>query len=362
MFIYGSGSVAERMAAAFASVDFSEEVVFLEGLTERATNPKIAVNVDDIALRGERVYIGVHNPEVSGDLIARRILEIGGEPVSFQNSVRELSRAGVYFENYMVSGDPAVLLTLENRKAEYRSFFRDSASRLFFDQFLGILELERMAGDANYLLDPDFYDSKSIPNWSPLPDVGAFVDLGAWSGDTLSSLPGLPEMYIGFEPQPEPFSSLVETASALGVAGSVWPLAAGAGGKFVRLAGSGTSAFVSDELNGDGIEVQMVALDQVLFGQPIGLLKMDIEGGEISALQGAERILSEQHPDLMLSVYHKPLDLFHILDFINEVAPGIYNFFLRSHAWEGFETLLYAQRKERHWSPSSIRPSDIVAA
>jgi FkbM family methyltransferase len=73
----------------------------------------------------------------------------------------------------------------------------------------------------------------------------------------------------------------------------------------------------------------------------VDFLKMDIEGSELAALQGAERTLREFKPKLAISVYHKFSDLFEIPSFIRDLNLG-YRFYLDHYTIHAEETVLYA--------------------
>ena len=79
----------------------------------------------------------------------------------------------------------------------------------------------------------------------------------------------------------------------------------------------------------------------LLGGRKVTFLKMDIEGSELAALRGAERIIREQRPKLAICVYHKPEDMWEIPSFILSCHPD-YKLYLRHHSMLADETVLYA--------------------
>jgi len=72
------------------------------------------------------------------------------------------------------------------------------------------------------------------------------------------------------------------------------------------------------------------------------LIKLDIEGSELKALQGAVDILKRYRPKLITSVYHKPGDLWEIPLYINSLDCG-YRFYLGHHSQNITETVLYCR-------------------
>ena len=54
-----------------------------------------------------------------------------------------------------------------------------------------------------------------------------------------------------------------------------------------------------------GLEVEVVSLDELLeaHGRPPHVIKMDIEGGEVAALEGSRRLLERHHPTILLATH-----------------------------------------------------------
>lgn len=87
--------------------------------------------------------------------------------------------------------------------------------------------------------------------------------------------------------------------------------------------------------------VEIRRLDDVLRDRKVTYIKMDIEGSELAALRGAERIIREQRPKLAICVYHKPEDMWEIPGFILSCHPD-YKLYLRHYSLISSETILYA--------------------
>lgn len=84
-----------------------------------------------------------------------------------------------------------------------------------------------------------------------------------------------------------------------------------------------------------------MALDDCLSTFAPTLLKMDIEGAEYDAVQGARQMIRQHRPGLAVCVYHHPDDLWRIPLLIRSWDLG-YRFYLRTHAFSGFDLVLYA--------------------
>ena len=76
-------------------------------------------------------------------------------------------------------------------------------------------------------------------------------------------------------------------------------------------------------------EVLATTIDNDIKNQ-VTLIKMDIEGSEQKALKGCEKHIKNEHPKLLISVYHNHEDLYKIPLMINDMDPS-YKFYLRCY-------------------------------
>jgi hypothetical protein len=78
----------------------------------------------------------------------------------------------------------------------------------------------------------------------------------------------------------------------------------------------------------------------------VDFLKMDVEGSELRALQGAEMTLRRWKPRLAISLYHEFEDFFTIPLWLNDLNVG-YRFLLDHYSIHHEETVLYAIASEQ---------------
>ena len=71
------------------------------------------------------------------------------------------------------------------------------------------------------------------------------------------------------------------------------------------------------------------------------LFKLDIEGAEMEALEGAREMIRKYKPQLAISIYHKKEHLFEIPELLKELHPG-YKFKLGFYSPTFIDTVLYA--------------------
>ena len=89
------------------------------------------------------------------------------------------------------------------------------------------------------------------------------------------------------------------------------------------------------------IVVPVDSIDNILEGEKITFIKMDIEGMELEALKGAEKTIIKWRPKLAISLYHRPEDLYEIPMFLMKIMPD-YRFYIRHYSSLWNETVLYA--------------------
>lgn len=91
----------------------------------------------------------------------------------------------------------------------------------------------------------------------------------------------------------------------------------------------------------DIFEIKTRSLDSVLNGNKVTFIKMDIEGAELDALEGARQTISKYKPKLAISLYHKKEDILTIPLYLAEIRPD-YKFYLRCYTNKRWDFVLYA--------------------
>lgn len=145
---------------------------------------------------------------------------------------------------------------------------------------------------------------------------------------------------IAYEPDPLNVKLIRSKIEMMNLANQVFFIPCGVWSKTEILkfsSGGGESSSIQDDGN---ISIQCLSLDETLLGVKPGFLKMDIEGAEIEALKGSENTIKKYKPALAISLYHRPDHLFAIPLLINSWDLG-YDFYIRSHGNNLFETVLY---------------------
>ena len=220
--------------------------------------------------------------------------------------------------------------------------FTDSSSRL---EFVNHLEL-RLTGNFECLSRPDSEPQYFPRNLFRIAPDECFIDCGAYDGDTLRGFVdwtgGSFRKAIAFEADPTNFDALRRViASDRRFRGRVDAnqVAVGRERSKVRFAACGlANAAISD--SGD-TEVDCVSLDDSVFDDAPTYIKMDIEGAELDALEGARATLRRHDPVLAICTYHAQDHLWRVPLKIRELAPDS-SLVLRPYCEDGFDLVCYA--------------------
>ena len=179
--------------------------------------------------------------------------------------------------------------------------------------FLSVLGF-RASGDPVYLSEAR---APVDEMWLDLPtrfkrrSYNSVLDVGAYDGDTLASFHEKFNLSraLAVEANLELLPSIQKIGKLFPLGIKVMPMAAW----------SRTATLSFDEVRFGMVRVfeandgslPAKALDE-FFDEPFDLLKMDIEGSEMPALLGAERLIKSYQPDLAIAAYHRPDDLIEI--------------------------------------------------
>ena len=168
-----------------------------------------------------------------------------------------------------------------------------------------------------------------------------YVDCGAYNGDTFFEFVSKVEVanaYL-FEPDPDNFKLLTEAVKKSSTSAVCMPLAVADRYRILSFnSGNGEGGAISDT---GTVHIAAVALDEVLPGQDVDFLKLDVEGAEIAAIQGGALLIKRSRPVLAISLYHRPQDVWEILEQLMRVCEN-YQFYIRQHYSNSFDSVLYA--------------------
>lgn len=208
----------------------------------------------------------------------------------------------------------------------------------------------------SYLLDRAFFE---------LSDHEVFVDGGAFDGDSIEqfvkAVNGKFRRVYSFEPSPETAAlcrarvQRLQSEYLSEIASRISVIERGLWDKETRLlfnptqygpretaladhaplaghvieAGMTQHLYAAEDESADSFAIHTVAIDEIC-EEPVSLLKLEVEGSELKALEGARQSIAQHRPKMAISVYHKPEDLITLPDFVAQTGRG-YRMHLRQH-------------------------------
>lgn len=235
---------------------------------------------------------------------------------------------------YWLSDTDVILKNLSKLTEVYNLLADEHSKKLLQD----IIEF-RMGLNNDYShysdIEPQYFNYLTLSS-----DINNYIDGGAYNGDTYNQLKSICKVQnaILFEPDIDNYSKLKTlTKDAICL-----PLAISDKSELLSFDfGKGESSNLTQQ----GInKVMAVSLDDIVGNTKIDLIKLDLEGGELAAINGAINTIQKSRPRLAISLYHKPEDIWELPLLLNSICSD-YKFFIRQHYYNSFDSVLYAISK-----------------
>jgi len=214
--------------------------------------------------------------------------------------------------------------------------FTDDISKQVFEKIINFkisFDYEFMQGFTNSHAE-QYFDKKILP---PLKNI-TFFDGGAYVGDTASEViknyPDFKKIYL-VEPIPE---NIRIAKRELSHYNNIEFLTCGVSNKKEKLFFNEEKSF--SMIYGKGTQSVLVDTIDNIVKEKVDYIKLDIEGAEQDAIQGAEETIKKYKPILAICIYHKAEDWYMVPQKVLAIEPD-YQIYIR-HYMEGiFETVMY---------------------
>ncbi len=330
LYIYGAGRVGEDLLRKFNYLNIKADGFIDDNpkfLNTRIMG-KSVISLADLQARTLDAQIIVAAPAIAAKIM-REATEKAGFRHVFSMSEVMMGEAGKKELELLDKNEDAInaLSVWEDEKSRdcYRSLVR---YRITYED-----------ADLPAPLEGQYFNRKS---GCTARNFRSFVDCGAFDGDTMRAFLEITngdfDHYYAFEPVPSLFSQLKDSACG---DERIKLYNVGVGNKSGNLrfleADNGASRF-SEKGN---IVVPVECLDQLLMDLPVTMIKMDLEGYEPFALEGAKKIILQHRPALAVCVYHETEHLWSIPLWIKKLEPA-YRLRLLHHRPDQSETVCYA--------------------
>ncbi len=321
--VYGMGNAAERIIATlndygakvseiFASDEFVRGHSFLGYKVLKYS--EVCEKYDDF-----NVVLGF---ATHLDGVLENIIRINGEHRVYAPDV-PVAGGGLFTYDYV-----------KENESEFDFVYSHLADEKSRQTYIDIINF-KISGKVEYLLKN--YEDKNViyRDILKLGDYEVIADLGAYDGDTVREFTAFTGGRYGhiyaLEPDAKNFRKLTKNTDGMK---NITLYNMGAWSKKDTLIFS-DRAGRNSKLSSSGTAVEVCDIDSLIDGE-ITLLKMDIEGAELRALEGAEKTVKKYKPKLYICAYHRNEDLFTLGRKILEL--GDYRLYFRQTkyipAWE----------------------------
>ena len=226
---------------------------------------------------------------------------------------------------------------IEEHDAEFQQAYDCLSDDFSKKSFVDVLNF-KVSGKTEYLFGCQKNKADIYSEYLHLGDNEIFMDLGAYDGDTVrefcNAVDGKYRKIIAVEADAKNFSKLCNNTSGFDAVKCL-NLAAWDKEEILRFEKKKGRNSRLCETGKIGIKADSV--DNILKGEKITVLKMDIEGSEEKALGGAENTIRKYRPKLYVCAYHRNSDLFKLPLKIKNMC-GDYKIYFCHHpyipAWE----------------------------
>ncbi len=237
---------------------------------------------------------------------------------------------------------------IKENESEFEEAFYSLADELSKKVYVNVLNC-KLSGDTDLIQAIRSYDQYFDPEAIKLSANEEFLDIGAYTGDTIDEFirhtDGRYGRIVAMEPDSVNFEKLRNYVSKKGLK-SVQVLKKGAWHESAKLSfademtgSSGVSEY--DLSAGNMISIEVDSVDNILKGGRVTFIKMDIEGSERRAIEGAKETITRWQPKIAASIYHRREDMYDILLLLKSYVPG-YRFYVRNYSDTNADTVLYA--------------------
>jgi len=338
--IYGAGMLAKHMIELCNKVGIKVASVIDPKKVDSTLAGFRVVDTSEIKV-GSTVFIAVLNNFVSMAKVSSSLYQSGaGTVLTPPEAFFYFGENGISSDWYWLSTHKGYVHELATKSRSLLNPILDDFSNSTLDMILNY----RCSGLINesfiQSLDQQYFVTGIEEFWSGNVNL---LDGGAYDGDTIISarLHGVNlTSVVALEPDPSNYFKLRANTVDLGF--DVTTFQAGLSDEnslatFNFTASTGSAQIESSDLP----KTQLIAFDSIAPRHHITHIKLDIEGMEAKALLGMKKTIETLNPNMAISVYHKPEDIFELSETVMKL--GNYNkFSLRNYAHQSFETIFYA--------------------
>lgn len=196
---------------------------------------------------------------------------------------------------------------LSKNSADLKWVYERLADDISHKTFENIIKY-KLSGKINYLLDCQVDENEPYTSFLTLKNE-RFVDLGAYNGDTvLGFITNCPdyESICAVEPDRKTFKKLLNNTENIQ---NLTPINACVSDKCEAVSFKmlgGRNSVLGDSKD----KIEAITVDSLNFAPTY--IKMDVEGEEVAAINGAKQTILNHKPKMLISAYHRTDDFINI--------------------------------------------------
>lgn len=294
---------------------------------------KICISVDELIEKKEETVVIIATRYYKN--IYNQLTMLG------VNNIKRVFVNKFYIDDYIYNNDVQII---EKKLIEVIDILEDEESKRILTRIVEEwITHENEYGQLDDICTGDQYFSKDIVDFS---ENEVFIDAGAYIGDTahefLEKCKYKFKELLLFELNKNNYERLLININKYDneIRDKIKVFNLG-------LSNEEKEVYCSDDDEGSSIcefgdiRSKVIDIDRILENKKVTFIKMDIEGFELNALEGAKDTIKKYRPKLAICLYHKPQDLWEIPLFIKSIDSN-YKIFIRHHTDLLNETVCYA--------------------
>ncbi|MEE1011333.1 MAG: FkbM family methyltransferase [Acutalibacteraceae bacterium] len=314
--IYGMGNGADKVLDEFIRLDI----------------PVKGVTASDDFVRGQifRGYKVTKLSEFDGEFIvaiafASCIPEVMNHIFSLQTKYHVLVPCVPVLGDEIFNRD----FIVKNKDKIMRAYnlFEDDSKAVF----AGCIDFI-FGGELNQLKEITTSKNEVFDNIIKFGENESYLDLGAYRGDTveefIENCDGKYNSIIALEPDRRTFRKLCEYLENIPDSVAYQKAVYSENKTLIFSDKAGRQSAISS----NGTQVEAITVDTLCSDKDITYIKMDVEGVEYDAIEGAKETLKNKKPVLNIALYHRSEDIFELPIKISEINPE-YKFYIRKHPY-----------------------------
>jgi len=337
IFLYGTGNGGDKIIAALEKYGVKLSGVFAsDGFVRSRTFHDMPV----------RAYSEV-TAEYGDDIVI--LLAFGTTIPEVREFIEQLDRRHTLFipDVPLYGGelfDGAHFASCADRLEKVRELLWDEVSKGIFDDAVNF----RLSGKYRYLQNGDDNVTVLREVFSG-QEINTVVDGGAFKGDSAAEFISAlsPRKIIAVEADAKTFGKLSAYAESVTEC-CVMPVNAALWDENSEM------AYVSSASRGSGesgrnrrakeVTVLCRTVDEIAGDEAVDLIKLDVEGAEARAIDGAERVILRDRPNLAVSLYHRTDDIMALVERVHGLLPEHRMMMRRADCIPFWDLTLYAVR------------------